>query len=92
MAHPVRTRRKSEVPQAPSETRSPIKAQFRQHALSGLASLHCKSLKETSAQTLSSAEDKEVAEYWTVTKHIETCLDLFQSIGKFSKHTLSGPD
>jgi translation initiation factor 2 subunit 1 len=40
-------------PQAPSEKRSAIKAQFRQHALSGLASLHCKSLKETSAQTLS---------------------------------------
>jgi hypothetical protein len=58
------------VPQAPSEKRSPIKAQFRQHALSGLASLHCKSLKETSAQTLSSAEDKEGADYWTISKHI----------------------
>jgi hypothetical protein len=28
----------------------------------------------------------------TISKHIETCLNLFQSIGKFSKHTLSGPD
>jgi hypothetical protein len=40
----------------------------------------------------SQAEDKEGADYKTISKQIETCLDLFQSLGSFTKNTLSGPD